>query len=51
MDLDNLTISDAKKLIAAEKNPTDPLKYNEIYDDITTSLIVDNGSIRMSRYR
>lgn len=44
MDLDNLTISDAKKLIDAEKNPTDPLKYNEIYDDITTSLIVDNGS-------
>lgn len=44
MDLNNLTISDAKKLIAAEKKPTNPLEYNKIYDDITTSLVVDSGS-------
>lgn len=44
MNLDNLTISDAKKLIAAEKNPTNQLDYEEIYRNIAESLIIDNGS-------
>lgn len=45
-DLDNLTEEEVMDLISYEKNPTDPLEYNEVYSQIIGTLTYSSKSYR-----
>ncbi|MFC0290068.1 DUF6978 family protein [Bombilactobacillus bombi] len=46
MNLSNLTLDDAYKLIAYEKNPHYLLEYNEVYNQIVNTITYDNETYK-----
>lgn len=47
-DLDNLSDNEVIELIEYEKNPTDPLKYNDIYNQIVTTFLPQSKTFKCS---
>lgn len=45
-DLNDLSEKELQELIEAEKNPSNLLEYKEIYEQIVSTLIYDNGKYR-----
>lgn len=45
-DLNNLTKEEAMKLIRYEKNPENVMEYQEIYNQIISTLVYETGTYR-----